>query len=75
MIPDLDLGPERLESIINRRALQHRILDLVIHRNQLRHDFQHLIQQLVRDGHDAFQWVTENNISLYLLAGRIVVRE
>lgn len=69
-IPDLDFSPKRLESIINRGALQYRILDLVIHRNQLRHDFQHLIQQLVRNGHDAFQWVAEYDVSLYLLAGR-----
>lgn len=40
----LDLSPEHLECVINRRSLQHRILDLVIHRNELRHGFQHLVQ-------------------------------
>lgn len=64
-IQKLDLSPELLESIINRRPLQNSLFDLVIHRNKLGHGFQHLIQQLFRNSHHAFQGVTEDNITLF----------
>lgn len=63
----LKLGPKLLESIIDCLPLQHCLLNLIIHSNQLRHNLQHLIQQLTWNSHNPLQWITEDNITLLLL--------
>lgn len=59
-----DSCAERLEGFRDGHSLRHSLLGLVIHTNQLGHEFKYLVKQFARNHHNPFQWIAEDNISL-----------
>lgn len=57
-----------LKRLSNARSIDHIFLDLVILRDEFRHQFQDVIEQVARDSNDAFERVTENNIALLFIS-------
>lgn len=57
-----------LKRLSNARSINHIFLDLVILRDEFRHQFQDIIEQVARDSNDAFERVTENNIALFFIS-------
>lgn len=54
-----------LKRLSNARSIDHIFLDLVILRDEFRHQFQDIIEQVARDSNYAFERVTEDNIALF----------
>lgn len=57
-----------LKRLSNARSINHIFLDLVILRDEFRHQFQDIIEQAARDSNYAFERVTEDNIALFFIS-------
>lgn len=53
-----------LERLSNSRSINHIFLDLVILRDQLRHQLQNSIEQVPRNRNYAFERIAEDNVAL-----------
>lgn len=71
----LQLRPKLLKRIKHRHPLPHRILHLIVHGNQLRHDVENLVEEVAGDGDDSFEGVAEDDVALFGLAYNFVYKK
>jgi hypothetical protein len=70
----MESTPKFLERVCHLLALSYGFLDPIVHGDQFRHQFKHLVQLVAGNGDDAFQWITEDDITLAIIVKSICLQ-